>query len=709
MLHELLLVLSGHPGDIFVLQTTHSSATPIFRIPEDFNFLHPSEKGALEQLAQLGGWYKRICTFTEQYRRKEWLKSSPKVKLPQGVYLQGFCQGIRQSLKGYEDSIVELEERILKLHPSKTPLSLVSSWLSPYFFILPHLENLVNLVEQKPELYHGGRLLSLLASKCESGVGIVRETMLALTQHVRKVFYQQITSWIVYGILEDPYGEFFVNFASTSTDVTETSYSILENENLTSQQLFTLDTRQVPDFIPTKVASSILFVGQSVYTIRMANISNVHSLPSSLTSKHLKILLELSETSVYRGVELESAVLEIRKDVSEWLWKVVLVGEKTLTCLDVFRKFFLLGSGDYFLQLMDSFETLRMSRQNEVRRVIMKEQELNALMIQSSVGTSVEDDPALEKLAFRVTSNANNFGFDPNSKELSDAHSPGNLYNDLLLLGTRIELHYSIVWPMNLIFDEVEIERYNALLSFLLVLRRTHNRLQKIWMAGNAVRRQDLRWQSRGRLYDESRLYELREMAHDERMWLLRTKMLHFVDSLWSHVQTDSIEICCNDFSELIRATALNKPGETSIGNRESSKPLHDFEDIRSAHSLHLDQLFATCLLFYRPLSLALRKIFITCDAFCNQLEKGLSSDAKMLHFDQNEHPVERIEQEFIEQSEFFFRTVSDMNRQGGTNSGPARHLDQLLLRLDFNNTYSQPVAKSGEALTSEDEEPNEL
>ncbi|KAK9767845.1 hypothetical protein K7432_002027 [Basidiobolus ranarum] len=693
MLHELLLALSGHPGDIFVLHVPDSSTTPIFRIPEDFTFLHPSEKGALEQLAQLGSLYRRINTFIEQYRTKEWIKGSPRVRLPHGAYFQGFCQGMRHSLKEYEDMIVELEDRILKQPSSQTPLSLISSWLSPFFFVLPHLEALVTTIEQKAELYHGGRLLSLLASKCESGVSEVRETMLKLTQHVRKVFYQQVTSWIVYGTLEDPYGEFFVkrlssvHFAPNSRDIHETSYSLLENENFTFQKLFSIDTKQIPDFIPIKVANSILFVGQSVYTIRMANISNINSLPSSLTSKHLKLLLELSKSSVYRGIELESAVLEIRKDVSEWLWEVVLVGEKTLNCLEVFRKYFLLGSGDYFLQLIDSFEVLRAARQKEMRRVVIKEQELNAMMIQSSVGTSVEDDPTLEKLSFRVIPASS---YDPHNDELSETHSPANLYNDLLLLGSRIELHYSIVWPMDLIFTDVEIERYNSLMSFLLVLRRTHNRLQKVWMLGNAVRRQDLRWQTKGRLHDESHLCELREMAHDERMWRLRTKMLHFVDSLWSHVQTDAIEICCTDFSELIRATALTKPGEASVeGSKGAEKPLHDFEDIRSAHSLHLDQLFAACLLFYRPLSLSLRKIFITCDAFCNQLEKGLSSDSKMFHFEQNDHPVEQIEQEFIEQSEFFFRTVSDMNRHGGSNSGPARHLDQLLLRLDFNNTYS--------------------
>ncbi|ORY03795.1 hypothetical protein K493DRAFT_297294 [Basidiobolus meristosporus CBS 931.73] len=696
MLHELLLALSGHPGDIFVLHLTDSSTTPVFRIPEDFTFLHPSEKGALEQLAQLGGWYRRVKTFTEQHRSKEWLSGSSRVKLPHGAYFQGFCQGIRQALKDYEDAIVELEGRILKQTSSQTPLSLISSWLSPFFFILPHLDSLVGLIEEKPDLYHGGRLLSLLASKCESGVSEVRETMLKLTQHVRKVFYQQITSWIVYGTLADPHGEFFVkrlssvHFAPNSKEAHETSYSQLENDNFTFQKLFTLDTKQIPDFIPIKVANSILFVGQSVYTIRMANISQVHSIPTFLTSKHLKLLLELSKSPVYRGIELESVVLEIRKDVSEWLWKVVLVGEKTLGCLEVFRKFFLLGSGDYFLQLIESFEALRTARQKEMRKVVIKEQELNAMMIQSSVGTSVEDDPTLEKLSFRVTPASTKPGYDSHKDELSDTHSPSNLYNDLLLFGSRIELQYSISWPMDLIFTDVEMERYNALMSFLLVLRRTHNRLQKVWMLGNAVRRQDLRWQCKGRLHDESRFYEPKEMAHDERMWRLRTKMLHFVDSIWSHVQTDAIETCSTDFSELIRATALTQPGEVSIeGYRGSTKPLHDFEDIRSAHSLHLDQLFAACLLFYRPLSLALRKIFVTCDTFCNQLEKGLSSDSKIFHFEENEHPVERIEQEFGEQSEFFFRTVSDMNRQGGSNTGPARHLDQLLLRLDFNNTYS--------------------
>lgn len=65
MLHELLLALSGVPGDIFA----DDKAAQRYRIPDEYSFLHDSERSLLEAVAQLGYVYRQIREVLDQWAR----------------------------------------------------------------------------------------------------------------------------------------------------------------------------------------------------------------------------------------------------------------------------------------------------------------------------------------------------------------------------------------------------------------------------------------------------------------------------------------------------------------------------------------------------------------------------------------------------------------------------------------------------------------
>ena len=98
MLHELLLSLSGVPGDIFVFEQTSRLPKTVLSL-EYSSVFHPSEVVALERIACLGALV--------EYIQKQILN------LPNGIYYQSLAFEIQKILKDYQNVVVECERRVL--------------------------------------------------------------------------------------------------------------------------------------------------------------------------------------------------------------------------------------------------------------------------------------------------------------------------------------------------------------------------------------------------------------------------------------------------------------------------------------------------------------------------------------------------------------------------------------------------------------------
>jgi hypothetical protein len=92
MLHELVLALLGHTGDVFEPET--------FKISAGFPHLHISERTILDRLAQLGRSYTKFQQFTQMQTKSQFIAA-----------LQG---EIDLWLEEYRSAVVSLEETIMK-------------------------------------------------------------------------------------------------------------------------------------------------------------------------------------------------------------------------------------------------------------------------------------------------------------------------------------------------------------------------------------------------------------------------------------------------------------------------------------------------------------------------------------------------------------------------------------------------------------------
>eukprot|EP00833_Pecoramyces_ruminatium_P017314 jgi/Orpsp1_1/1191346/evm.model.d7180000085098.1 len=151
MLHELLLALSGHYGEVFALHPPPPQQSETFKIPINFPiYLHISEREALEELAHLGFLYLQISNFVKEkleYTDKYNIKAIPKLEdesltypslenisslveehrnnkkakqveysledFQNGYYIRALCSGINQILDKYLDRIAMAERKIL--------------------------------------------------------------------------------------------------------------------------------------------------------------------------------------------------------------------------------------------------------------------------------------------------------------------------------------------------------------------------------------------------------------------------------------------------------------------------------------------------------------------------------------------------------------------------------------------------------------------
>ena len=116
MLHELLLTLSGHPGDVFAPSfNTTARGGEGFSIPPDFPFLHSAERYALERLSVLGYYYQNFTTFINSGRKAASANRSIRSNTtgPYGSYFRAFCATLDKELEEYRELIIDCEIKIL--------------------------------------------------------------------------------------------------------------------------------------------------------------------------------------------------------------------------------------------------------------------------------------------------------------------------------------------------------------------------------------------------------------------------------------------------------------------------------------------------------------------------------------------------------------------------------------------------------------------
>ncbi|KAF8665413.1 hypothetical protein AX16_000432 [Volvariella volvacea WC 439] len=187
MIAEILLVLGGHSSSLF--PSGHAVNPAIAPL------LHPGEQQCLETLGLVASRYRKIKEAANR------LSSSP------SRYICALCATLNLILKAeYESLVVETEARVLKRDSalvatgSFVPLASVRAVFAEWDAPLAALSSLVDELESTPK-WEPGPLIDMLLARSRSGVHRVANIISRLSIAVQSVWRTQLTALLVHGSL----------------------------------------------------------------------------------------------------------------------------------------------------------------------------------------------------------------------------------------------------------------------------------------------------------------------------------------------------------------------------------------------------------------------------------------------------------------------------------------------------------------------------
>ncbi|KAJ3136120.1 Gamma-tubulin complex component 4 [Geranomyces variabilis] len=727
MLHELLLALHGHSGDVFVEDSTaavgpHSApglqqqakfTSTTFRVAADFPFLHAAERSALDRLAHLGFLAGTIRRFAQRHAKAVWtaaLAQQPEddedddddgqgettsanvagkqqKRLRPGVYLLALCTGLDEVLDEYETLLVQAETKLLSnldldTDAGRTPVS--------YFtYLFGKLVNLLDAIETHPDDNHGTKLLNILHDRCRTGLSEARAVFLRLFQICMAVFYKQLIGWMLHGRLNDQYEEFFISMQSSNLDARDPAREVqLQADDTRWQSQIKLKTAALPRFIPLAVAQNVLFIGKAVLTIKESRRPET-ARAAALVPRHQETLSKLAESLEYRALVLEMAVAALKRDVAAILWDVVVMDEHLVNHLKAFKECYMLGAGDLWMAFIE--ECGKLKTRATSRLSLITDYELNTTFrsLMRQLGMPNADFNA-EHFRFKVMRGGP-------ADSANGLESEEQSYQQLI--GGEFRLEYVVKWPMDLVFTQSDIDKYNQILIFLLALKATHMRVQRVCSAiSQSVRVARGTTTTRNQRTTPARQQRNRDSlptaALPRELWQLRAMMMFFLDCLWSYIQMDVLEASQLKLLTQImsnhRATSQNSDAEEEADESQpltdnthaspprppSSPPQQqqprtaarpDFEEIQTAHHAHVDRILRGCFLDASTLRLVggtIRKAVAACEAFCGVVDRLLAAGSwGSLEMEQDvealKGQINGIRKDFEGHTSFLFRTFS--------------------------------------------------
>ncbi|XP_065860460.1 gamma-tubulin complex component 4 [Euphorbia lathyris] len=733
MLHELLLALLGYTGDLIIDDREHQNSIGVplspdasisdecsFKLAPDISFIQPSDRDLIERIITLGFYYRELDRFATKSRNLSWIKSayvSPLARATElsrnttgkpSVYRRAIANGIVEILSVYRSAVLHIEQKLLS--ESVHILASVTQGLNKFFVLLPPLYELILEIERDD--IRGGQLLDLLHKRCHCGVPELQTCIQRLLWHGHQVFYNQLASWMVYGILQDQHGEFFirrqedrdVEHNSSQPDMSEKLARLSTDDmSLTDWHLgFHIYLDMLPEYIHMRIAESVLFAGKAIrvlrnpsrtfqvkdplhnqqipkgsatmqgFTGRFAfqkeplvdrNLIGEELLPLSEADKIEALLQGLKETSEFHKRSFECAVDSIRAIAASHLWQLVVVRADLNGHLKALKDYFLLAKGDFFqCFLEESRQLMRLPpRQSTAEADLLVPFQLAAI---KTIG---EEDKYFSRVSLRMAS----YGITAKSSEVdlskskahADANSGAALSNtssDMFSDGWAcISLEYAVDWPLQLFFTQEVLSKYLKVFQYLLRLKRTQMELEKSWAS---VMHQDHTDFAKHRNDHNCSISQQRRQRFRP-MWRVREHMAFLIRNLQFYIQVDVIESQWNVLQAHIQDS-------------------HDFTELVNFHQEYLSALISQSFLDIGSVSRILDSIMKLCLQFCWSIENQENNPSTS--------ELDHITEEFNKKSNSLY-TILRSSRLAGSQRAP--FLRRFLLRLNF-NSYFEATAR---------------
>ncbi|KAL4558866.1 hypothetical protein LXL04_037070 [Taraxacum kok-saghyz] len=717
MLHELLLALLGYTGDLIIDERERRESVGLspddsisdqctFKLAPDISFIQPEERDIIEKIITLGFYYRELDRFATKSRNLSWIRSgnvsplsrtskiSKDARDNQSVYRRAIANGIAEVLSIYRSAVLHIEQKLLS--DSLPILATVTQGLNKFLFFFPPLYELILEIER--DGICGGKLLTLLHKRCHCGVPEVQTCIQRLLWHGHQVMYNQLTHWMVYGILHDQYGEFFISrqhekdleneSSSHSNKIQKMGKKSGGDGSISDWYMgFSISLDMLPEHVPVSVAESILFSGKAIRVLRnpsssfkcvdvmsheatgpqtfKESLKKEHSLNTTVTGDELlpqsdadkieTMLKNLQESSEFHKRSFEEAIGSIRGIAASHLWQLVVVRADLNGHLKAIKDYFLLAKGDFVQSFLEgSRELMRLPPRQSTA-----EADLTVPFLQARAKTISEDDKYFSRVSLRV--NIRSSQADVQKPKAFGEVGPTPL-SDTSLDTTALDgwdgisLEYSLDWPLQLFFTHEVLTKYNRMFQYLLRLKRIEMELEKSWVSVMQQDHADFA-KSRNKRLKGKTSQQKRQRVRP--MWWVREQMVFLIRNLQFYIQVDVVE---SQWDILVAHI----------------KESNDFTHLVNFHQEYLSALISQSFLDIGSVSRILDGIMKLCLHFCWMFENQETHDVNITQ-------LQRITEEFKMKSNSLY-TILRSSRLAGSQRAP--FLRRFLLRLNFNSYY---------------------
>ncbi|GIX63827.1 gamma-tubulin complex component 4 [Babesia caballi] len=398
MLHDVLMALAGHTGDIIV----DSAETKVgFMVSNAFQGVSTSERGIINSVVRIGSQYRRVKQFVRSVRDAEHdfvvsallgdlsgsisdngfgsgvscrRDTQPRetpghVTAYRGYYVNAMCTGIDHYLEDYRANLVTVEKLVLA--DPTLPLSTLVLLMAEQKKVLEVLCEVLSLYEEAIERKVGANenpVLRvdevLLMLQGATGGTTHRKVRKKLFSECAELFKRQLKSWICHGQLVDPHNEFLVcrrhiapDFGNKRATHDTRLICIYEHfhQELSAEEaefewtfLFYLSVKK-PVWTPCSYAAwkDILFMGKAARVL--------------LRRYGVEKQLELQAADIFDNWEqlctsqilFEGAIGRYRLWIAQMLWTYINEKHNMAAYIALFRHIYFLGYHDLFTEILE--------------------------------------------------------------------------------------------------------------------------------------------------------------------------------------------------------------------------------------------------------------------------------------------------------------------------------------------------------------------
>ncbi|KAL7306523.1 hypothetical protein TKK_0001219 [Trichogramma kaykai] len=649
MLHELLVSLWGCSTSVAEIIETDP-----LRVD---SYLHPGERIIILRILEIVKECNEIRKFIRRNAYVDESKSTNK-----GLYLAALCDGMDKALEPFRKDIVDMERIVL--NDGYTPISMILTRIQKYQFLFSFLKTIINEIETQG--LYGCGILRILHQHAHTGVPLVKQALEILTHCVHVVFYKHLTSWLLYGHLEDTHNEFFIQKREQNSELIMSEEKEMEKVKDKDAEIddgkefsnemwnFTVNSNILPYYISQTLGNKILSIGQTIIMfgndprqrkdLKLMTKNAENLIWGEKEYEYFEQLTILQSNPKFALIELERLIDQLKKCVTQHLWHVAVEEAQLLNRLKLIKDFYLMGRGDLFLEFIRlATHVLDKTPTNHTSR------DINLAFQMALRKTQSTDEASLDSFTFAVP--VHPIHKDENITEIKESSATTNSEFSEKEREDPIDkkgwglviLKFKVTWPLHLLFNPSTLANYNTLFRFLLRVKKTQINLWNLW-----------------RDHMNSKKIDIDVLQ-------LRNNLIFIIDNLQYYLQVDVIE---SQYAIM----------ENSLKNTKN------FEEVQKAHALFLHNVMSRTFLISEradkpnPVNKLIKLLLRVCDDFIRN-----ASVWEIEHLLETEKAERKALNDVLDGLMSWLTKTLDRVR-----SQPSgEHLAQLLLRLDFNRWFS--------------------